>query len=243
MPTEEEKRIGIPESITINGVVYIVKDTPELLGLIQAVSKVEKDKLYSQFESLKSQIENLKKVRVVDSTQPTDLKGIVEELKSVFVTKEDLAVTLKDSIKEVVQPVLNATEQNRQNELDEYRKTLIKNNLDTCIPEMVAGNTREELDAALAKSIKIRASYPSPSSAVPQGHVTDPLIQAQAEQMEARIPTPAAPIASAPPVVPRRPSPEVTGIPPIKQMSMDEFSRKRDELARQLEASYGGGSL
>ena len=64
MEQNEEKKVGIPESITINGVTYTVKDTPELQQFIQEVAKVEKSKLYTQFENLKSQIANLGKVRV-----------------------------------------------------------------------------------------------------------------------------------------------------------------------------------
>ena len=42
---------SIPESITINGVTYLVKDTPELQQFIQSIAKVEKSKLYSQMEN------------------------------------------------------------------------------------------------------------------------------------------------------------------------------------------------
>ena len=54
-----QNTVSIPESITINGVTYVVKDTPELLNFMQTVAKVEKNKLYSQFETLKEQIAKL----------------------------------------------------------------------------------------------------------------------------------------------------------------------------------------
>ena len=53
MNDEERRNVSIPESVTINGITYVVRDTPELQKFMQAVSKVEKNKLYSQFESLK----------------------------------------------------------------------------------------------------------------------------------------------------------------------------------------------
>ena len=251
MEQNEEKKVGIPESITINGVTYAIKDTPELQQFIQEVAKVEKSKLYTQFENLKAQIANLGKVRVTGNS--LDVDTIVEKLKGTFVTKEDFQEMLPGVLKEVVQPVLTATEQNRKNELEQYREKLIGENIATCIPELVKGETKEELDASLKESIRIRAAYPTPSTAAidPNKHVTDPLIQKQAQEMVGQplTPTPqAAPVptaapTSAPPAAPRRPSPEVSGPQNVKQMPMNEFEKQREALKQQLEAMYGGGSL
>ena len=250
MEQNEEKKVGIPESITINGVTYTVKDTPELQQFIQEVAKVEKSKLYTQFENLKSQIANLGKVRV---TGNLDVDTIVEKLKGTFVTKEDFQEMLPGVLKEVVQPVLTATEQNRKNELEQYREKIISENIATCIPDLVKGETKEELDASLQESIRLRASYPTPSTAHidPTKHVTDPLIQKQAQEMGGQpsqtptpqaVPAPAAPTPM-PPAAPRRPSPEVSGPQNVKQMPMSEFEKQRDVLRQQLEAMYGGGTL
>ena len=65
MNEDERRNASIPESITINGITYVVRDTPELQKFIQAVSKVEKNKLYSQFDSIKNQLEDLRKIQVV----------------------------------------------------------------------------------------------------------------------------------------------------------------------------------
>lgn len=251
MEQNEEKKVGIPESITINGVTYAIKDTPELQQFIQEVAKVEKSKLYTQFENLKAQIANLGRVRVTGNS--LDVDTIVEKLKGTFVTKEDFQEMLPGVLKEVVQPVLTATEQNRKNELEQYREKLIGENIATCIPELVKGETKEELDASLKESIRIRAAYPTPSTAAidPNKHVTDPLIQKQAQEMVGQplTPTPqAAPAPTAaptplPPAAPRRPSPEVSGPQNVKQMPMNEFEKQREALKQQLEAMYGGGSL
>lgn len=251
MEQNEEKKVGIPESITINGVTYAIKDTPELQQFIQEVAKVEKSKLYTQFENLKAQIANLGKVRVTGNN--LDVDTIVEKLKGTFVTKEDFQEMLPGVLKEVVQPVLTATEQNRKNELEQYREKLISENIATCIPELVKGETKEELDASLQESIRLRASYPTPSTAHidPTKHVTDPLIQKQAQEMVGQpltptpqaAPAPTAAPTSAPPAAPRRPSPEVSGPQNVKQMPMNEFEKQREALKQQLEAMYGGGSL
>lgn len=256
MNETEERNVGIPESITINGVTYTVKDTPELQKFIQEVAKVEKSKLYTQFENLKAQIANLGKVQVIGG-ESLDVDTIVERLKGTFVTKEDFKEILPGIVKEVVQPVLTATEQNRQDELNAYREKLISENIATCIPELVKGETKEELDRSLQESIRLRASYPTPSTAHidPTKPVKDPLVEAQmreyGEQPQftptpqggAPAPKPAANPTSIPPAAPRRPSPEASGPANVKQMPMSEFAKQRDSIKAQLEAMYGEGSL
>lgn len=246
---EEEGKAGIPESLTINGVTYTVKDTPELQKFIQEVAKVEKSKLYSQFENLKTQIANLGKVQITGSEFNVD--SVVEKLKNTFVTKEDLKEVLPSVVKEVVQPVLTATENNRLDELKQYKEKIISENIDKCIPELVKGDTKEELDNSLKESIRLRAAYPTPSTANAPAHVSDPLIQKQMADMnvqpvgstqnktnnQPQAPTPT------PPAAPFRPSPEVSEQSNVKRMTMDEFAKQRENLKAQLESVYGGGTL
>ena len=247
----EDKKVGIPESITIGGVTYLVKDTPELQQFIQQVSKVEKSKLYTQFENLKAQIANLGKVEVKKEDTNFDIEAVVEKLRGTFVTKEDFKEMLPNVIKEVVQPVLTATEQNRQNELAQYRERIIQENIATCIPDLVTGDTKEALDASLKESIRIRSAYPSPSTVGidPNKPVKDPLIEKQMNEQvaqEYKSPTPTVapqPQNPLPPAAPRRPSPEVSQQSNVKQMSMSEFEKQREALHAQLESMYGGGSL
>ena len=253
MNPNEEKKVGIPESITINGVTYSVKDTPELQQFIQNVAKVEKTKLYTQIESLKNQINSLGNVQVVGGEQETrvDVDSIVEALKGVFVTKDDFNQQLPQVLTEVVSPLLSATEQNRKDELTQYREKLIGENMATCIPELVKGNTKEELDASLKESIRLRSAYPTPDALRndqlnnPSSPVKDPLLEAQRKEMEqpafTPTPQPAVPTPAAPaiPAVPSRPSPEVNGGTNVKQMSMSEFSKRRESLKAELESMYG----
>lgn len=229
----EEEKIGIPESITINGVTYTVKDTPELQKFIQSVAKVEKSKLYSQYENLKSQIANLSNVHV---TEGMDYDAIVDKLQSILITKEDFKEMLPGMIKEVVQPVLTATEQSRQDELKQYREKLISENISTCIPDLVKGETKEELDNSLQESIRLRAAYPAPVSTNGNNQVSDPLIQKQAQEMVTQA-TPAK--NNTIPSTPFRPSVEASGPDNVKQMSMNEFAKKREQILSQLDAMYG----
>jgi len=242
METEEEK-IGIPDTVTINGVVYSVKETPALVEFMQRVAKVEKNKLYSQFENLKSQIATLGKAKIVpdssEKPQNFNVEELVEKLKGTFITKDDL----KDTVREVVQPVLAATEQNRQTELETFREDLIKQNLGACIPDLVKGETKEELLASLKESIRIRSQYPSPSSASTDGKpVVDPLIVKQQRELSENLagtPTPQMTEIPTPPATPRREAPAVTGPTNIKEMPITEFSQRREQLEQELRAIYG----
>lgn len=242
MPITEHNNVSIPESITLGGVVYSVKDNPELQQFIQAVSRVEKTKLYSQMDTLKQQIAQLGNVQV----QPGDnqIQSLIDGLKGTFATKEDMKTSIESVVKEVVQPLLNRSEETRQNELAQYREELIKQNQATCIPDLVKGNTKEELDKSLQESIRIRAAYPAPvgtptHQAVPANQPPLP----QQPQVPATPQTPAAPQTPQPPAFPQRQMPEVTGAPNVKTMSMDEFAKKRESLQQQLESMYGGSSL
>lgn len=244
-----QNTVSIPESITINGVTYVVKDTPELLNFMQTVAKVEKNKLYSQFETLKEQIAKLGNVQVVGGEDnKVDIDSIVEKLKGTFVTKQDLQETLKGTVEEVVRPVLQATQKQQEDEIAQYRQKLINDNIATCIPELVQGKTKEELDAALKHSIELRASYPTPSTAhLGDKQVHDPLLQAQFKTLndggtptppQSGQQTPANP--PMPPAAPRRPSPEAgEGGSNVKQMSMSEFANQRENLLRNLQATFG----
>lgn len=235
-PIVEEARI--PESLTINGVTYKVSETPELQSFIQAVAKVEKSKLYSKYDELKAQVENLKNVEI----QGIGTIGAetLETLKKVFLTKEDFQQMLPETLKGVVNPLLQSVEQNRQNEIEAYRQKLITENVNTCIPDLVKGATKEELDASLKESIRLRAAYPSPSTPAHQGKVTDPLIQEQARAAGATNPTPT-PTQPAMPAVPQRPAAQPTNAVETRGMSMEEFAKNREQLQLQLKQMYGNG--
>ena len=249
------QNVSIPKSVTLGGVTYNVGETPELQSLIQAVSSVEKSKLYSKFENLRKQIEELQNVQIVDDKQKnTDVKSLAEQIKNDI--KAELLPSIKEEIQSVVQPLLNSANEAKEKELNDYREKLINENLATCIPELVKGNTKQELDEALKKSIELRAKYPSAN--VPpanNNHIVDPNLQKQAQNAEFRAESPTNPIfanngnhaqsvkPTAPTIPPVVQQPDANySQPSAKQMSMKEFSSKRDSLLSQLQAEYGGGN-
>lgn len=241
--TNPVEKIGIPESITINGVTHSVTEVPELQALIQAVSKVEKNKLYSQIESLKEQFKSLQGVQV--EAPQIDYEQLAQKLEGKFITSEQLEEQFKNlrtdfpnMIKEVVQPVLSATERAQHDELEAYRNQLLEQNAATCIPDLVKGNTKEELDAALQESIRIRSTYPSPVGQPAREAV--PPVNPQ-PGVQTPTPAPAAPKAPQMPAAPKREAPSAEqGGPDVKHMSMAEFASKRDAMKASLENLYGG---
>lgn len=253
------QEVSIPKSVTLGGVTYPIGETPELQQLIQSVASVEKTKLYSKFDGLKKQIEGLQSAQVVPEVkQPLDTKALIETLKAElsgnFVTKEDL----KDGLKEVVQPLLNSTKEAHEKELATYRDSLINKNLAVCIPELVKGNTKEEIDASLQDSIKLRAKYPSANVPyVPEGKTIDPNLQATAKQPEFKAESPTNPIygGSEKSVTGSVQRPQAPVVPPMHQqpdgsqqptsprsLSAKEFAAKREAMLAELQSVYGGNS-
>lgn len=238
---EELNETRIPESVTIGGVSYSVKDTPELQQFLQQVSKVEKTKIYSQIESLKKQLASLSDVQVQPTNDLNDkfISKLQETLSQTFITKEDLQKSLPGMLKEVVNPLLVATEDQKKQELQAYRESLIKANDGKCIPDLVKGNTKEELDASLKESIRLRAAYPPVGTPIkapvnPPQQTATPTPSAQPQQ------TPAQPSI---PQVPNRQSPDASSNSRVKTMSPEEFAKQRDSLKAQIESLYGGSNL
>lgn len=239
-PNQEAR---IPESITINGITYKISETPELKTLISEVSKVEKTKLYTQIESLKKQMDELKVVEITPSSAPFDENKLLSHLKTAFVTKEDLEETIKTAITSAVKPILETDAERKEKELNEHREKLIQENLATCIPDLVKGNTIEELNNSLKDSIRIRASYPSANTPFTQGKVTDPLIQKQLKEQEVASteqPVKAATAEDQPDPIPRRQTPDISTPASPKRMTNEEFTRNRQALQEQLSSMYGG---
>ena len=131
-------------------------------------------------------------------------------------------------------------------------------NLATCIPELVAGNTKEEIDASLKRSIELRDKYPSANVPYTQaGHVSDPALKRQAQNQEFQAQSPTNPVISglnptqqqtvqkpqAPAVPPMQQQPDGSTQPASpKHMGIKEFGNKRASMLEELQSIYGGSS-
>jgi hypothetical protein len=229
-PTPES--FVIPDSVTLNGQVFAVKDTPELKDLLEAVRKKvssdERRKVYSQIDDLKKNLDQLQKVSVAPGEESLDN------------LKESILKEVKDILADNLSPVLDFVKEGRQDSVTSYRNKLLEENQGNCMPELVVGNTKEELDANLAKSIELFNNYvakngkpgaAAPAPTVPAAGATTP--------NPVRAASAPAPVANAAPA----PLPTVPATPPaqpeelnLKSMSQEEFAKRRQELQAKIKA-------
>lgn len=249
--------ISIPGTLTLGGVTYNVAETPELQSFLQQVSSAEKNKLYSQFNNLKNQVEQLKMVQPVapqqsapQSNVPMDINAMLQQ--QGFVTKNELTAALSEALK----PLIDNSNASKEKDLAEYRESLIQQNLATCIPDLVKGNTREEIDKSLQESIRIRKSLPTPENTtiakqenvevkpITQTTTAQPQSQnvennennnvvAPQTQQQVQVPAQQTPVQTIP-TPPATKMPEGGGYVSPMEMTIEEFSKQRDRLLNEL---------
>lgn len=222
-----EKNVAIPEYLIINGSTYSVKDTPEIQEFIKNVAKVEKSKLYTQIEQLREQAMKLERVQISPTPKVEAPSFDMDKFK------EDISGIVGTIIDDKLAPITSESNRAKEQALNNYREELVNKNIDRCIPDLVRGSSKEEIDQSLAESIRLRASYPSPNT-VETKAVKDPLLQQTALdnkfQAETYIP-------SVPGIPAADPSSNKTD---VKKMSMEEFAKQRSALMNGMESLYGG---
>jgi hypothetical protein len=224
---EPQAPTTLPDLIEIGGVQYSTRETPAIKDYLDAfrkkISTEERRKVYSQIEELKKSLDQLNKV---------PLNSASDDL-SAF--KDEILQSVQSVIKEVVSPVLEHVKKTEEDSVTSYRNKLLIDNQGKCMPELVVGNTKEELDAALVKSLELYNNYVAkngaPANSTPAVPTT---VSASANPTApASVPaTPMTPAAPAPMPLPSAPAvavaqPEETD---IRSMSAEEFGKRRTEL-------------
>lgn len=208
----------IPDSITLGGVAYKVSETPELTAFLSTVrkniSKTEKSKLYSTIETLQKELKALEKVEIVAPTFDLDTlkKDIVKELKGTF---EPL---LADVSKKAT--FLEASQ------VADYKNRLISENQDKCYPELIVGDTKEDLDKALQSSLELWGKYQSGGGTPGTSNVAP------------TVTTTVAPTVDPLPNVAKLPAGNVEDVD-ISSLSQEEFKARRTELEGKIKALVG----
>ncbi len=249
-------RVQIPRTINIGGQEFSVADTPELANLVSLVRQdsaaVEKAKLYPAIDKLKKEVEFLSNAEIINPSGNADTKGLENLISTVVETKVQGIVQL---LEDKLTPLLEASQKSEAATLEAYRKELLDANIGKCVPELVVGNSKEELDQALQVSINsfnalkeqfgiksveeqlantqhtttTAPATPAPSTpATPAPAATTPATPATPKPEEAAPETIVLPSAPASTEVPG------TELPNIKGMSMEEFAKRREELAKNL---------
>lgn len=144
----QTQRIELPRTITLGGIEYSINDTPELNNLLNLVrrdtSTVEKAKLYNHIEQMKQKMEVLQNAQIID---PSTGNAIDEgKINTLIETKME---GLINQFKGIVQPLVDANNKTEAQTIEQYREKLIRENAGKVVPEMVVGNSVEELDKAL----------------------------------------------------------------------------------------------
>ena len=224
----------IPTVITLGGQSYAVASTPELSGLVAAVRKdaaqTEKTKLYSQIESLSNQVKLLKNAEVTPTEQPINPDAL----------KNEILNEMKSTFEELIKPIREKTGFVEAAQIEAYRNKLLIENQGKCLPELVVGDTKEKLDAALQHAIEIWNKYNLGSTQTPANSGTPTNTNATQQQPVAtpiEQPTTVTPALTA---VPTIPAAQQNNELNIGKMSNKEFAAKREELERQIKELVEG---
>lgn len=132
----------IPEVIKIGGTEYSVKDTPELLELIQVARKEEKDKLYSQIQALESAKRTLEDEQKKQGKLSTDKEEELKKIKDELETAKSDKVRLEEELNEYKKPEGKKGSSNTKKD-DAVKETLTKEEVIALVKEAVASTTKD----------------------------------------------------------------------------------------------------
>lgn len=135
----------IPEVIKIGDTEYSVKDTPELLELIQVARKEEKDKLYSQIQSLESAKRTLEDEQKKQGKLSTDKEEELKKIKDELETAKSDKVRLEEELNEYKKPEGKKDSSNTKKD-DAVKDTLTKEEVIALVKEAVASTTKDVED-------------------------------------------------------------------------------------------------
>lgn len=239
----------LPETLTINGNPVKISEIPELTtyneSLRAFLAKQEKDKVYSQIESLRNQLSQLKDVKVVENpvasphpqATPVDFEGMFNKMLERVDARIEMAVD------KAISPLREDNNFIKQSSIADYRMKLISENQDDCIHELVVGNTRAELDAALESSKQLLQQYRSkgtPAPVIPEKPIVPPATSESTpapivENPEAsKVETPENPKMNLP-EAPKVALNDNKDLENIGGLSISDFEKKREELKKGID--------
>jgi hypothetical protein len=249
--------------LMINGVEVDTDTHPELAqwqrNVVAEAHKTEKDKLYTTIDELKKEVKLLKDAPVVTTPTPTsttnnnqqpaiDVKQLVSDVTESVVARINPAIK---QLHELVEPLKNDSEFMKQASIADYRNKLIFDNQEACIPALVVGNTKAELDEALEKSkaefIRIKGLV-NKTPVIPEVPVVDPRTLPQntaqnttTSQTTTPAKTEVTETTTTPVTTTTIPAPSTipatdanAEIPDMKNMSQKEFEERKEELRKKI---------
>lgn len=244
---------ALPAFVTIEGKQVRLSEIPELENYQNAlrsqIAAQEKNKLYTTIEELKKQVNDLLKKPADTPIVPAD---VLTDSLTKFATslKQELLSEMGKQLSDRLAPVEQHSELYRKQALESYRAKLLTENQNACFPELVVGNSQEELDKALIASKELFGKYKPainhmapidklPVASTPQANDA-PAPVAQANNVQDQ----SSPQQKVPPTVPPTPAPQPTPAIPadpfasISAMGMEEWEKKRADIKKSLSALY-----
>jgi chromosome segregation ATPase len=137
----------------------LTKD-PNVIALVEAVRKQEKDKLYKSLEAkdgqLKSVTEELESIKGQlkdkESAKMEELTQLQETIKGLQQQQADLLAQMERQKEEAELERQLAAQEKAQAELKAYKAEAIRLAGDDLIVELVGGSSKEEIDASIEKA-------------------------------------------------------------------------------------------
>lgn len=179
-------------------------------------SKIEAKTQGVTKESIKTALES------VNSKTELTVENIAETMANMF--NSTLENALPAMFEKYVKPIAEKTSLLERETLTQYREKRLAEVGDTVIPEMVVGDSKEEIEKSIEKASQIRSRYRT-QQVIPQ----TPAEQKVAEQQ--------AP--PAPPSIPLYPTPEERELN-IRGMTDEDFAKNRDSLQSKLKTMTSG---
>lgn len=143
----------------------------EVQAAVEKARKEEKDKLYPQIDALKGSIKEIQEILKAEREEKEQIRREAEE-KAEQKRLSNLSDAEKhtEALKRIEEQLKLEREerqklerqwndQRQAQELETYRQTLIKAAGDDILPELVTGNTKEEIDASFAIAKARHAEY------------------------------------------------------------------------------------
>lgn len=231
-------RVEVPRVINLGGQSYSIADTPILKDLVDTVRKdastVEKQKLYPKIETLKTQLETLANVEIVNPTNADDKP-------TELLDQEKLVQGIVEGLGKVIQPLIKSNQEQEVQKVRDYRNQVLMDNQGKIIPELVVGETVEEINTNLAKSKDLFAKYGKEfGQQTPQEQMAAQRATQQTPQTP-QTPTPSTPTnptQASPSGLPQAPATAPISdaiMPDIKAMTPEEFAKQREAIKKSLE--------
>lgn len=181
------------------------------------------------------------------------IKATMENEKNKPVTREDVSnmlaeafnKTLPEVLRNHLAPVAETISNIQKQTIEEYRNARIAELGDTIIPELVEGNTKDEIETSIIKSRTLRARYPASTPATETTTHTETPVQTSTQHLAPQtvqvpaavtVQAPATPIPAVPPATP---SVNDKNLPDFSKMSSEEFGKSREALGKALREQYG----